>query len=929
MGRKLQDYRKWFELLSRTIEELNNFPPGGDLYAFIGGTLIHLAPEDTIILVNTFDESTKTITVHAVEGLGTRLPDIEALLCCRLNGLTFSVPDHILPDMLNGECNEIPGGITDLTFGGLPDEACKQIEEMPFFGKVYSAGISWKGRLNGTATFILPPGKELENHDLITFFIRQVAGFLSRREAEAAQKESEQFTREIINNAKEGIIVYDREFNYLVWNPFMESITGVSASEARGKNALELFPHLRKHNVDILLKRALSGETVRSPDIPYRIPQTKKSGWVSSIFRPHLNGRGEIIGVIGNIRDITERKRTEEALRASESYLRSTLHGSPVMQFALNKNHQVVSWNIAIEEYSGIKEAEILGTTQQWKAFYEEKRPVLADIMIDGATKNLPAFYKDKVKKSLYVEGAFEVTDFFPKMGTQGVWLHSTAAPIRDNNGTIIGAVETLEDITERKLAEDEVKQTRQNFETFFDTIDEFLFVLDDRGCILHCNETVTRRLGYTKEELLGQAEMMVHQPERRDEAERIMKDVLAGTMDSCPLPLVTRDGHLVPVETRVIKGEWSRRPVLFCISKDLSELKISEEKFSAAFHSSGALMAISTQHDGRFIDVNERFLESLGFSREEVIGKPVHERDLFMNPEDRVNALRMLAENGEVRNLEVPVNTKDGSLQFGLFSVEKIMIGGVPSLLTTMVDVTEQKILEKEMEFHEQEIMRFSNSLDSAIRKLNLLSSITRHDINNQLTVLMGYLEILEMTLPDTSSAEYFKKINVAAQRISSMILFTKTYESIGAMAPFWQDIRALVTTAAKDAPLGNIVLENNLPGGTELYADQLIVKVFYNLMDNAARYGGKITKIRFSVVEDDSKKVIICDDDGNGIPDEEKEKIFERGFGKNTGLGLFLTREILNITGITILETGEQMKGARFEIRVPEKSFRNIGMP
>jgi signal transduction histidine kinase len=245
------------------------------------------------------------------------------------------------------------------------------------------------------------------------------------------------------------------------------------------------------------------------------------------------------------------------------------------------------------------------------------------------------------------------------------------------------------------------------------------------------------------------------------------------------------------------------------------------------------------------------------------------------------------------------------------------------------MVDVTEQKILEKEMEFHEQEIMRFSNSLDSAIRKLNLLSSITRHDINNQLTVLMGYLEILEMTLPDTSSAEYFKKINVAAQRISSMILFTKTYESIGAMAPFWQDIRALVTTAAKDAPLGNIVLENNLPGGTELYADQLIVKVFYNLMDNAARYGGKITKIRFSVVEDDSKKVIICDDDGNGIPDEEKEKIFERGFGKNTGLGLFLTREILNITGITILETGEQMKGARFEIRVPEKSFRNIGMP
>ena len=119
-----------------------------------------------------------------------------------------------------------------------------------------------------------------------------------------------------------------------------------------------------------------------------------------------------------------------------------------------------------------------------------------------------------------------------------------------------------------------------------------------------------------------------------------------------------------------------------------------------------------------------------------------------------------MLEERGEVRNLEIPVNTKDGSVQYGLFSMDSIMIGEVPCLLTTMVDITEQKILEKEMEFHEQEVMRFSRSLDMAIRKLNLLSSITRHDINNQLTVLMGYLEMLEMKQPDTSSSEYFRKV-------------------------------------------------------------------------------------------------------------------------------------------------------------------------
>ena len=564
---KPQEYKKWFELLSLTVEELNNFPPDGDIYAFMAGKLRHLAPDDTIIFINSFDQDTGTLSLKVAEGLGPRQPAIEAILCRPLNGLAFSVPDRLLPEMLTGECNEIPGGLNDLTFGGLPYETCKKIEAMPFFGKIYSAGISWKGRLNGAVTFILPRGAELENHDLITFFIRQVAGFLSRRDAEEALKESDQFTREIIHNAKEGIIVYDRNFNYLVWNPFMESITGISASEALGKNALELFPHLREQRVEILMQRALDGETVRSPDIPYYVEKTKKSGWVSGIYSPHLNGHGEIIGVIGNIRDITHRKRSENALRENESYLKSILHSSPVLQFVLDKNHRVVSWNRAIEEYSGIPEADVLGTTDQWKGFYDSEQPVLADRILDGA--DLKRF-----KKSPLVEGAYEFTEFFPRMKTHGVWLHFTAAPIRDETGTIIGAVETLEDITDRMKAEEEVTRTRHNFETFFNTIDEFLFVLDEEGRILHTNETVIRRFGYTREELLGQPVLMLHPPELIHESTRLMQELWEGTIDHCPLPVITKDGQRIPVESRVTKGEWDGKPVLFVVCKDISEIR-------------------------------------------------------------------------------------------------------------------------------------------------------------------------------------------------------------------------------------------------------------------------------------------------------------------------------------------------------------------
>ncbi len=214
--------------------------------------------------------------------------------------------------------------------------------------------------------------------------------------------------------------------------------------------------------------------------------------------------------------------------------------------------------------------------------------------------------------------------------------------------------------------------------------------------------------------------------------------------------------------------------------------------------------------------------------------------------------------------------------------------------------------------------------ALSLSNKKLNLLSSITRHDINNQLTVLVGYLELLERKQPDTSFSLYFNKISSAAERISAIIQFTKTYESIGVNAPVWQNIHLLVNTAAKDVALGDIRLMNEVPAGSEVFADPLIVKVCYNLMDNAVRYGGKITTIRFSVEESSDGYMIVCEDDGVGVPAVEKEKIFIRGFGKNTGLGLFLSSEILDITGITIRETGEPGKGARFEMTVPKGMWR-----
>ncbi len=339
-------------------------------------------------------------------------------------------------------------------------------------------------------------------------------------------------------------------------------------------------------------------------------------------------------------------------------------------------------------------------------------------------------------------------------------------------------------------------------------------------------------------------------------------------------------------------------------------EIRQSKDMFRAFLdHSYDAVFIHDTE--GKVLDVNATTLRLYQVTREEALGYTIADYTGPANPMDEAHEHweRALAGDDQLFPWQAR-HPKDGSV----FDVEvyltRITVDDRQVILGNIRDITERK--------------RAEEALHTANKKLTLLSSITRHDIKNQLTVLMGYLSILEKKQPDSTLTEYFGKVSAAAQRILSMIQFTKEYESIGVKAPLWQDCLTLVDTAAKQAPLGQVIVLKDLPPGAEMFADPLIIKVFYNLMDNAVRYGGKITTIRFYVEESSDDPIIICEDDGVGVPAEEKEKIFDRGFGKNTGMGLFLSREILSITGITIHETGEPGNGARFEMTVPKGRYR-----
>jgi len=213
--------------------------------------------------------------------------------------------------------------------------------------------------------------------------------------------------------------------------------------------------------------------------------------------------------------------------------------------------------------------------------------------------------------------------------------------------------------------------------------------------------------------------------------------------------------------------------------------------------------------------------------------------------------------------------------------------------------------------------------ALASANQKLNLLSQITRHDISNRVFALLMDIDHAKEYAEDVRLKEALEKLELTSMSIQDQIAFTKDYQEIGAQAPSWHTLAPIVKHAAEQLDLQGVEIDIRL-GNTKIFADSMIKKVFYNLIDNALRHGDHVTRMVFSTQETADGLLIVIQDNGVGIPPQEKVQIFAKGFGRDSGLGLFLIREILSITNISIRETGDYGKGARFEMLIPKGDYR-----
>lgn len=369
--------------------------------------------------------------------------------------------------------------------------------------------------------------------------------------------------------------------------------------------------------------------------------------------------------------------------------------------------------------------------------------------------------------------------------------------------------------------------------------------------------------------------------------------------------------GYLVkPVHSRELYAM-----IEMSLNKSRSDRKVqdSEEQCRAVVTGAQEGIVIFESETKKILEANPAFKEQFGYSEDDIASLTLY--DLIAEGSDAIDRdVRSVIARTYIPGKKF-LRSKDGSeilIEVSAGVIERNNGDAVVYIITPHIEDKNQS----------DEVLREAN------QKIRLLIGLTRHDVLNHLSVIQG-LHYLLMTESDpVIFQENLTLANKICGQIEATIRFTREYENFG-LVPFnWHLISPVIESAKKEFSSDIVRTENQIPGDLEIYSDPLIRKVITTLIDNAIRHGKKVTTIRFSSYEKDGTLMIICEDDGNGIPEKDKEQIFDHGFGKHTGIGLFLAREILSITGLTIRETGTEGKGARFEMTVPEGKYRRAAL-
>jgi PAS domain S-box-containing protein len=475
--------------------------------------------------------------------------------------------------------------------------------------------------------------------------------------------------------------------------------------------------------------------------------------------------------------------------------------------------------------------------------------------------------------------------------------------------------VAVIIDITNRREVEEEARILGH----MVDHASSAITIHDYNGQCIYANERTLAMHGYTRDEFMVLRLKDLDVPASAALIEKHLQEVNREGETVFEAEHYRKDGSILPLRVHISVAHWEGREVLLSIAEDITEWKEIERALQDSRKQLS--FALEAAQDGLWdwsipegqAYFSPQYLQMLGYEPGEFAATYDAWWE-YVHPNDRADAQSAVVESIATQGdffRELRMKKKDGSYLWVLTRgrvMETDSEGQPLRMVGTHTDISQRKQVE--------------NALRLANRKLQLLSGITRHDILNQAVALIGYLSLAEEMDVDPTIKGYLEKMHQATLMIEKTVEFTRKYEQLGQNEPNWFSVQKAAANSAMVTDLSAIVSCEQV----EIFADPLITTVFSNLMDNTIRHAEGATAVSVSCVYEESGGLTIAwEDDGVGVPGALKEKIFGRGRGSDTGLGLFLIREILAITGISIRECGIEGTDACFELKVPPGGWRS----
>ncbi len=490
---------------------------------------------------------------------------------------------------------------------------------------------------------------------------------------------------------------------------------------------------------------------------------------------------------------------------------------------------------------------------------------------------------------------------------------------------SVEGLVITVRPITERKKAEKDLRESEEAYKTLFEKSPFPIALCSLDGTFVDVNEKHLQTSVARKEDILGRNAVELGYTD--EETARIISEnfLEGGSIEAYPLELKRPGGEVLKMllSSRLVK--YRGEPHIISVLNDVTdliaaqrELQVKNEELN---EERDRLQKIADQSPGvvyqmllkdnvpRFIFVSKGAKLFVDVPADNWLHDPSWLFDRIL-PEEQgqfMNAMRQSARTGQMCRHEFRLRDVDGTVRWMLntSSLSQEKEGGTV-WTGTLTDISERK--------------RSEEAVKQINRQLNLMGTITHHDCLNKIVATEGYIDLAARMADDEATIDLLDKAQRSIDAIREEMDLTHDLQEMGGNEAQWVRVGDVIADMSTLYPVRTPEAFSHL----EVYSNPLLPKVFMNLVDNSVRHGVHATDLWIECSEDPAGLTITYNDDGVGIPLEDKERIFARGYGHNTGLGLFLVREVLNFTNISIVERGNEGQGARFELRVPSGSYR-----